>query len=310
MTFPIRRVDRRRAQQPEQMGSKPKYWFYENDQRWLFKAENRGTGEDWAEVVSGGLCGLLSLPHVAYELAMEYDDDEPLRRGVVCRNMARGSQELVLANELLPAFDPDYPRMQRFGVKQHTVEAICAGLATLKPPESQWMDPDLEGFSTALDVFVGYVMFDVLIANQDRHHENWGAIRGGIDNPGMFLAPTFDHGAGFARNLDDRERRARLDTRDRGYSLSAYTRKTRGAVYETFNEPKPMPLSDTFRQFAMRSPDASKYWLDRLQMIGQDEIRAILANIPSERMSLVTKEFTFKLLEINRNRLLALKGIA
>lgn len=42
----------------------------------LFKAEDRGTGEDWAEVVACHLCALLGLPHVEYELAAEYDGQQ------------------------------------------------------------------------------------------------------------------------------------------------------------------------------------------------------------------------------------------
>lgn len=48
------------------------------------------------------------------------------------------------------------------------------------------------GLSSALDVFAGYVLLDAWIANQDRHHENWGALRMGT---ALYLAPSFDHGA-------------------------------------------------------------------------------------------------------------------
>lgn len=62
--FSIRRVDRIRAQAVEMLGSKPKFWFSDGDRRLLFKADDRGTGEDWAEVVACRLCELLGLPHV------------------------------------------------------------------------------------------------------------------------------------------------------------------------------------------------------------------------------------------------------
>jgi hypothetical protein len=79
--FPIHPVDRSRAQSVETLGSKPKFWFREGDRRLLFKAEDRGTGEDWAEVVACHLCRLLHLPHVEYELAAEYDNDTYQRPG-------------------------------------------------------------------------------------------------------------------------------------------------------------------------------------------------------------------------------------
>ena len=73
--FSIRRVDRSRRQLVETLGSKPKFWFNEEDKRLLFKADDRGTGEDWAEVIACHLCRLLGLPHVEYELATECDGE-------------------------------------------------------------------------------------------------------------------------------------------------------------------------------------------------------------------------------------------
>ena len=31
----------------EQLGSKPKFWFYRGTERWLFKEARENTGEDW-----------------------------------------------------------------------------------------------------------------------------------------------------------------------------------------------------------------------------------------------------------------------
>jgi hypothetical protein len=103
--FPVHKVDRNQAQAVERLGSKPKFWFREGDHRLLFKAEDRGTGEDWAEVVACHLCSLLGLPHVEYELAEEYDGGQYLRPGVVCANMAPPPLALVLGNQLLLALD-------------------------------------------------------------------------------------------------------------------------------------------------------------------------------------------------------------
>src|SRR5437868_15492081 len=95
------------------LGSKPKFWFQQDERRLLFKAEDRGNGEDWAEVVACHLCGLLGLPHVEYELAAEYDSGQYVRPGVVCENMAYPPLALALGNELLLAIDPQYPTEQR-----------------------------------------------------------------------------------------------------------------------------------------------------------------------------------------------------
>ncbi len=304
MAFPVHRIDRRRAQQVEPLGSKPKFWFRQGDQRMLFKADDRGTGEDWAELIACHLCRLLGLPHVEYELAIEVDSQAPLRPGVICANMSPPPKTLILGNQLLLALDPRYPYSERFHVKQHTVEAVCKIVSVLNPPEPEWMSSVPTGISTALDVFVGYIMLDAWIANQDRHHENWGATWGGVEGTALSLAPTFDHGAGMARNLQDTEREERLSTKDKNRTLAAFAGKGRSAFFESPEAPKPLLLLAAYHQFAARNTHAAALWLDRLRTVNSTGICGILDEVPADRMSLVCRRFTLELLLINRERLL------
>ena len=272
MTFPIHRVDRQRAQQVEPLGSKPKFWFRDGERRLLFKAEDRGTGEDWAEVVACHLCRLLGLPHVEYELASEYQGEQYLRPGVICENMAPPPRELVLGNQILMELSPGYPGAQRFKVKQHTVEAVCYALTGLDCPAGKWLPGLPDGIGTALDVFVGYVMLDAWIANQDRHHENWGAIWDATGEGVFSLAPSFDHGAALARNLLDTERRDRLVTRDKNRSIPVFALKARSAFFDSPEDSKPLLLFDAFQHFVIRGPMAAKIWLDRLRAVTRDDV--------------------------------------
>ncbi len=267
----------------------------------LFKAEDRGTGEDWAEVVACYLCTMVGLPHVEYELAAEYDSQQYVRPGVVCENMARKPVVLVLGNELLLAVDPQYPRAQRFKVRQHTVEAVSDIMAKLAPPPDDWMPSIPVGVESALDVFAGYVMLDAWIANQDRHHENWGALWDGSEER---LAPTFDHGAALARNLLDAEREERLTTRDRNRTLAAFAARGRSAFYGSATDSRPLELREAFRAFAQRVPNAAQAWLDRLGSVNRDEVWGILERVPAERMTETCKRFTMDLLLTNQQRLL------
>ncbi len=300
-TFPIHRIERSRAQSVEPLGSKPKFWFREGDRRLLFKGEDRGTGEDWAEVVACHLCALIGLPHVGYELAAEYDGRQYIRPGVVCENMVHRPIVLVLGNELLLAVDPEYPREKRFKVRQHTVEAVSDIVRSLEPPPDEWMTTVPRGVRSALDVFVGYVLLDAWIANQDRHHENWGALWGGGS---LRLAPTFDHGAALARNLLDDEREERLTTRDRNRTVPAFAERGRSAFYDSTIDPRPLELREAFRAFSKRVPDAARVWLDRLEVVDPDGVWGILERVPTERMPPICKRFTMELLATNQQRLL------
>ncbi len=299
-TLPVRNVDRRSAEAVETLGSKPKFWFREGETRFLFKAEDRGTGEDWAEVVACRLCCLLGLPHVEYELAAEHDGGRCIRPGVICENMAPPPLALVLGNQLLLERDPDYPTGQRFKVRQHTVEAVARAVEALKPPSAMWMSTVPAGVESALDVFVGYIMLDTWIANQDRHHENWGALR--VDE--LRLAPTFDHGAALGRNLTDDEREERLTTKDRNRTVAAFAARGRSAFYGSMRDRQPLGLLEAFRSFADRAPDARSGWLERLGSVNRGALLRILEEVPTERMSDICREFTLELLLTNQERLL------
>ena len=186
--FPIRPVDQTQSEDIEYLGTKRKFWFTVNGQRFLFKAEERGTGEDWAEKVVCELARRLGLPHIEYELAHEFEGAKPIQPGVVCPTFVPRPLALVMGNQLLYVRDPQYPVASevKYGVSAHTVEAVAALLPTLRPPAPVWMQNTPAGITTALGVFVGYVMLDAWVANQDRHHQNWGAI---LDNGVLYLAP-------------------------------------------------------------------------------------------------------------------------
>lgn len=298
--FPTMRVDRSRSQSVEPLGSKPKFWFRDGERRLLFKADDRGTGEDWAEVVACHLCGLIGMPHVEYELAAEYEAENHIRPGVVCPNMARKPAVLVLGNQLLLATDPQYPQSQRLRVRQHTVEAVSDIVAELAPPPDEWMRGVPNGIESALDVFAGYVMLDAWIANVDRHHENWAAL---WDGNQLRLAPTFDHGAALARNLLDSQREEHLTTKDRNRTVAAFAGRGRSAFYGSLEDTRPLELREAFRAFAQNT-NAARVWLDRLRAVNQNEISSILERVPAERMSEICKRFTLELLLTNQRRLL------
>ncbi len=112
--FPIYPVNLENADDVETLGTKPKFWWCNQDRtRLLFKAEDRGTGEDWAEKISRHLCELLDLPHVHYDLAEEFHEGCRTRPGVNCRNLAPAPLSLVPGNQLLFERDDSYPVYER-----------------------------------------------------------------------------------------------------------------------------------------------------------------------------------------------------
>lgn len=271
--FPIVRVDSRQAETPEQLGTKRKFWYYAADGTYtLFKAEERGTGEDWAEKIACELCTLLGIPHVHYELAIDVASESP---GVVCATCAPKPMAMGLGNQLLQKLDPDYPMGSKYKVRGHTVDAVATIVDGLAAPPAPYRDCMPPGIESALAVFVGYVMLDAWIANQDRHHENWAALRTPAEPDVLYLAPTFDHGASLARNVLDTEKKERMESRDRGRQLPTFARRARSAFYVDTNQTRAMTTLAAWQAFSQRLPAAGRIWLERLRAVGSEAIEAI-----------------------------------
>lgn len=297
--YKIHRVDSAAAEGLEPLGTKQKFWFTDaQDQRVLFKAEARGTGEDWAEKVACELSTLLGLPHVHYELAC----DSANIPGVICVTCAPPPSALILGNQLMFERDRNYPAsVRKYNVSEHTTAAVLNVVKNLRAPPSPWADILPDGIATSVEVFLGYVMLDAWIANQDRHHENWGALR---INGKLFLAPTFDHGASLARNLSDEERKKRMSSSDKGYQVPSFAARARSAFYASEGQSRPMGTFDAFKSFSRIAPQAAKIWLQRLEAVSEIDVLTILARVPSHRISAIGRLFTCQLLAANRKTLL------
>lgn len=298
--FPIIRVDANKAYAREQLGTKPKFWYQEhvNAPWFLFKAEERGTGEDWAEKLAAEFAELLGLPHVDYQLAHEIQSDVP---GVICEKFTPETGALKHGNQLLTEQDATYTKAQRWTASGHTAEAVAGVMEWLAPPPDVWCHNLPDGIESALDVFVGYVMLDAWIANQDRHHQNWGALRIGDQ---LHLAPSYDHGAAMARSEPEDKRRQRLETKDRGYSVEAFATKARSAFFADPSQKKAMLTVDAWCAFAQLAPDAARIWQESLRQVTPEAVDGLIEQVPPKRMSPACREFTRRLLAANQGRIL------
>ena len=261
--FSIVEVRSSMAEAVEYLGTKSKFWYRDGERQMLFKAEERGTGEDWAEKIACELCVLLGLPHVQYEMAMDLDEQRP---GVVCASITPPPLSLAHGNQLLLALDPDYPAnnpaesRHRYRTREHTIIAVFEMMELLQPPTPDWCIELPAGITSASGIFAGYLMLDAWIANQDRHHENWAAV---WDGEALSLAPTFDHGASLARNLSDEERHERLESRDRGRQVPHFARRARSAFYADRTTSRPLSTFDACGEFARLVPNEAHRWLER-----------------------------------------------
>lgn len=307
--FPIRPISELDPSRIEPMGTKEKYWFSRAENHWywdcegnefLFKAGREGTGDNWAEKVAGELCKLLGLPHAEYDLA-EYRG----LKGVITPSFVpEGGARLELGNEILARYIGGYEKTKRFRQNKHILRIVLKLISgEAKELPIGW--GSLDGIRIAVDVFIGYLMLDAWIANQDRHHENWGLVV--VPENRVHLAPTFDHASSLGRNLNDNSREERLNTKDVGRSMDRFVQRARSALYSTPNDTIPLSTLEAFNEAAMTRPDAARFWLGKLEEVSLSDTRSIIDRVPKEEMSDTAKEFAQRIIELNKQRLLATK---
>jgi hypothetical protein len=298
--FLIIEVSKGAPNRQEQLGTKPKFWYDDDDLGLcLFKETRFNTGEDWAEKIAAYLCEVLGIPHAQYELAMWQG-----KRGVITRALHQETERLFLGNELLASNLPGYgEETSRRGInRQHTLENVLNCLSVYPPPRDTVMPI---GVSNAAEALLGYLMLDALIGNTDRHHENWGCIAAS-NGSDVRLAPTYDHASSLGRELTDQRRETMLTTRDKYQTVAAYctSRRSRSALYLTEQDKFSMSMSEAFFLGGKRFPEAAHGWLERLATLTIDKIHEGFSKIPAERISGPSVEFGVQVILYNQRRLM------
>ncbi len=292
--YPVVPVPIAAPRQDETLGTKPKFWYRDSDGHLVLFKRGR-PNEDWSEKVAAEVARLVGLPAASVELA-ECEG----RVGTVSRSFLALGDQMYHGNELLLARDPDYPLQARYRVRQHRVVAVFETLAWYAAGVPTEFSGAWAGFD-GCDLMVGYLAFDVLVSNTDRHHENWAVVRRGRR---AFLAPTYDHAASLGRNENDRRMRAYLEKTDPRLTLDGYVAKGRSALYEAGAD-RALSTLEAFRQAAAIRPSAARFWLERVRGVTPEQLEACVARVPADRISGLHRRFAQAILLCNRERLVA-----
>lgn len=213
---------------------------------------------------------------------------------------------MTLGNQLLMMEDKNYPGFKKgrfVRVKEHTVYKVMAILDSTRSRNQAPLWPGLPRGMDAAGVFVGYLMLDALISNQDRHHENW-AILLNLETREKFLCPSYDHASSLGSTERDHKRKARLETKDSGYTVGAYVARAICALYKTKTDKNPLRILEAFRLASRQREEAAKYWLRQLELIDEKTIADILRGIPEEAASTLALQFAEKMILENKRSLL------
>jgi len=273
---------------PEPGGSDANVWLLDpdGDDYALFKPvvtkAGRRQGEDWAEKVVEGVAALIGVPSAHIRMATR--DGRP---GLLSYDLAPVGHELQTGAVLIGEVDDRLvPRAkERLGHNLTNIQTVLA------PLQAVAMNDDFNGF----DQFCGYLVMDALVANRDRHEENWGVLR---DPAGrVTLAPSYDHGNSLGFNLQDDRRILELG---RDPELEKWA--SRGFA-DRFEASRDITLVEfAHRALTMATQGTGAHWLERLAQVVPAEWEAVANSSPE--MSEPCRTFCVRLLITNQRRLL------
>ncbi len=138
---------------------------------------------------------------------------------------------------------------------------------------------------SAFDSFAGYLMFDALIGNTDRHHENWAAVA-----ETHRLAPSYDHGASLGFNVPPYRRGQVEQAAERGTARHFPGR--------------PQLVSLAREALGRADKAAADTWLERVDDVDIAQVESAVAQIPESWMSEGARTFVVDFIATNRRRLL------
>jgi len=279
MAFPIIEISADRITGDEQLGSKPKFWFMRDGERWLFKERRLNTGEDWAEKLASDIARHIKVEAAEVELA-----ECSGRIGCASKMFVEEGENLLHGNEILGGQLIGYDRNK----KQHHCDHT---LASIVNASQQMLGNPLD--QRIMQILASYMVLDALIGNTDRHHENWGFLmryeRQPADNvlKRLRVAPSFDHASSLGRELLDDRRSQILQTA----GIKKYASSGHGGIYlESTDRRGANPIK--LIEFGVQHyPQYFRPVLRRLEQIPLEPIIALVDQVPPERISETARTF-------------------
>ena len=150
---------------------------------WLFKFPKARVKEDGDKRMSGHqlklqeITGMHWSEKIAYELTRELEILSPKVElailngniGSITENFVNAEYTLYHGNQVLANANPEYAVDKTHHQNDHKMSTIMESIGDIFT--------DRDAGEKAKQKFVDYLVFDALICNVDRHHENWGFLR-------------------------------------------------------------------------------------------------------------------------------------
>ena len=177
----------------------------------------------------------------------------------------------------------------------HNLRNIKSALDDVASPPGFKGPDQLEAF----DVFVGYLLLDALIANRDRHEQNWAVLRPQLLGPPMRLSPSYDHASSLGYNLTDEARRECVES-----DIQLHRWASRGTAWRFEHSGKPPTLlAHAMHGVQLASTEGADWWRSRIEAADLTPLKTSLAECRIWGMSDLAVTFAYRLLDLNLRRL-------
>jgi hypothetical protein len=298
--YPIFNITGATNNRPEALGTKEKFWLVPSPETglsvesYLFKIGRAQTGENWAEKVCCEILRYVGVPCASYDFAVHESD-----AGVISKQFVTVNSQFLPANMLLETAVKGYDGQLRFRQRNYQ---LSTSLNVLTLRHIGLPRGTLTKYSqlSAAEMFVGYLLFDVLVGNTDRHHENWGVVIDYTNRyyPDYLLAPTFDHASSLGRNESEEACRRRLTTSDARDTVEAYCGRARSAFYST-GSIRTLQQAEVLDELIRLRPEVVQYWATVFSTIPRQVYRDIFDRIDPSLIGKLATEFALRMLHAN-----------
>lgn len=251
-------------------GTRTKYWLLrpeadsEHTSKYLFKVPIEGTGGHWAEFVASKVGKELGFNTTEVELAVNKKIV-----GTISKNFREKTEEFYEGGDL---FLSQFENFDRHSLNYYELHYILELLSA---------------YNIERD-FVCIPVFDALMANNDRHCDNWGVLSG---SKGIQMAPIYDNGSSLGFNVPEHKKQKMLIDKK---MLNGFCNRGKSCIGLS-NRKKPKHFE--LLHFLYHSfPQELEISMQRLNKLNEEMIVTTVKDIPIDIMSDLDKEWIVHLL--------------
>lgn len=259
-------------------GTREKHWVKKNTTSHLLKLYKYSKSEIWAEKITSEIGKAMNLKMMDVDFALYQKDIAVILKNFISVGETMSDGGEILAS-MINNFNPET-------LEDYSIENI------INTFEEYFLLNDIDFASN----FIPMCVFDVLIANQDRHCENWAIIQ--KDN-GISFAPIYDNGASLGFNSTEKQITEMLTYPDK---LNTFNNRSKTIIeVRKKKKPKSLILLEFLNQ---HFPETFEIEMNRVSSLKVTQVKHILTQIPAQIMNKTEKEWVLALIVSRQNWLL------